>query len=198
MHVSDQLGKRVAVVPLVKSAKLLPSLYPFIGVSKLGVQSHPVAIRAKGPQRTRSILLVVSTCSDRSRLLGLSRPAFVRNTPWLSWLQHVFSVTEPFSSWCYVKQRFAGMGKFAQLVVGPAGCGKVMPNRKSCLQWIASTIGSRKGQCVTLNICMLLQSTYCDHLRQHCEAVGRTVHTVNLGKLSVGFYANNTPSLSLS
>ena len=30
---------------------------------------------------------------------------------------------------------------------------------------------------------MCLQSTYCDHLRQHCEAVGRTVHTVNLGEL---------------
>ncbi|KAK9839039.1 hypothetical protein WJX74_008262 [Apatococcus lobatus] len=46
------------------------------------------------------------------------------------------------------------MGKFAQLVVGPAGCGK---------------------------------STYCDHLRQHCEAVGRTVHTVNLDPAAEDF-----------
>lgn len=27
----------------------------------------------------------------------------------------------------------------------------------------------------------MLQSTYCDHLRQHCETIGRTVHIVNLG-----------------
>eukprot|EP00891_Asterochloris_glomerata_P001868 jgi/Astpho2/1868/e_gw1.00038.223.1_t len=39
------------------------------------------------------------------------------------------------------------MGRFAQLVIGPAGSGK---------------------------------STYCDNLRQHCEAIGRTVHVVNL------------------
>ncbi|DBA70503.1 TPA: hypothetical protein ACH3X2_011904 [Trebouxia sp. C0005] len=39
------------------------------------------------------------------------------------------------------------MGRYAQLVIGPAGSGK---------------------------------STYCDHLRQHCETIGRTVHIVNL------------------
>ncbi|KAL6749512.1 GPN-loop GTPase [Haematococcus lacustris] len=39
------------------------------------------------------------------------------------------------------------MGKYAQLVIGPAGCGK---------------------------------STYCDTLYQHCQAIGRTIHIVNL------------------
>ncbi len=28
----------------------------------------------------------------------------------------------------------------------------------------------------------VVQSTYCDNLRQHCETVGRTVHVVNLGE----------------
>ncbi|GIL61781.1 hypothetical protein Vafri_16166 [Volvox africanus] len=40
------------------------------------------------------------------------------------------------------------MGKYAQLVIGPAGCGK---------------------------------STYCNHLYEHCQAIKRTVHVVNLG-----------------
>mmetsp|Transcript_26426 Transcript_26426/g.57647 ORF Transcript_26426/g.57647 Transcript_26426/m.57647 type:complete len:277 (+) Transcript_26426:143-973(+) len=39
------------------------------------------------------------------------------------------------------------MGKYAQLVIGPAGCGK---------------------------------STYCDTLHQHCQAIGRSIHIVNL------------------
>lgn len=29
---------------------------------------------------------------------------------------------------------------------------------------------------------VLVQSTYCDNLRQHCETVGRSVHVVNLGE----------------
>lgn len=39
------------------------------------------------------------------------------------------------------------MGKYAQIVIGPAGCGK---------------------------------STYCNHLYEHCQAINRAVHVVNL------------------
>lgn len=31
----------------------------------------------------------------------------------------------------------------------------------------------------------VIQSTYCDNVRQHCETVGRTIHVVNLGELSL-------------
>ena len=44
--------------------------------------------------------------------------------------------------------------KFAQLVIGPAGCGK---------------------------------STYCNTIYQHCQAMGRTVHVVNLDPAAESF-----------
>ncbi|KAG2500420.1 hypothetical protein HYH03_001989 [Edaphochlamys debaryana] len=46
------------------------------------------------------------------------------------------------------------MGKYAQLVIGPAGCGK---------------------------------STYCNHLYEHCQAIQRTVHVVNLDPAAEAF-----------
>eukprot|EP00199_Chlamydomonas_sp_CCMP681_P006572 CAMPEP_0119104244 /NCGR_PEP_ID=MMETSP1180-20130426/2502_1 /TAXON_ID=3052 ORGANISM="Chlamydomonas cf sp, Strain CCMP681" /NCGR_SAMPLE_ID=MMETSP1180 /ASSEMBLY_ACC=CAM_ASM_000741 /LENGTH=280 /DNA_ID=CAMNT_0007088943 /DNA_START=107 /DNA_END=946 /DNA_ORIENTATION=- len=44
--------------------------------------------------------------------------------------------------------------KYAQLVIGPAGCGK---------------------------------STYCNHLYQHCQAIGRTIHVANLDPAAESF-----------
>ncbi|GIL85989.1 hypothetical protein Vretimale_9027 [Volvox reticuliferus] len=46
------------------------------------------------------------------------------------------------------------MGKYAQIVIGPAGCGK---------------------------------STYCNHLYEHCQAIKRTVHVVNLDPAAEAF-----------
>ncbi|KAI8468028.1 MAG: GPN-loop GTPase [Monoraphidium minutum] len=46
------------------------------------------------------------------------------------------------------------MGKYAQLVIGPAGCGK---------------------------------STYCEHLWNHCQAIGRPIHCVNLDPAAEAF-----------
>lgn len=46
------------------------------------------------------------------------------------------------------------MGKYAQLVIGPAGCGK---------------------------------STYVEHLHQHCQAIQRSVHCVNLDPAAEAF-----------
>ncbi|GBF90441.1 hypothetical protein Rsub_03437 [Raphidocelis subcapitata] len=46
------------------------------------------------------------------------------------------------------------MGKYAQLVIGPAGCGK---------------------------------STYCERLWEHCQAIGRPVHCVNLDPAAEAF-----------
>ena len=70
------------------------------------------------------------------------------------------------------------MGRFAQLVIGPAGSGKVGLLKMKLLQAQPPDAGSQLGHCC-------LQSTYCDNLRQHCEAIGRTVHVVNLGEPSI-------------
>ena len=69
------------------------------------------------------------------------------------------------------------MGRFAQLVIGPAGGGKVGLLRWRLRQAQPPDAGSQPGHCC-------LQSTYSDNLRQHCEAIGRTVHVVNLGEPS--------------
>ena len=90
------------------------------------------------------------------------------------------------------------MGRFAQLVIGPAGSGKVGLKMK-LLQAQLPDAGSQPGHCC-------LQSTYCDNLRQHCEAIGRTVHVVNLGEPSstphcgagpLCLQANTQPSTAL-
>ncbi|GFR41654.1 hypothetical protein Agub_g2396 [Astrephomene gubernaculifera] len=46
------------------------------------------------------------------------------------------------------------MGKYAQIVIGPAGCGK---------------------------------STYCNHLYEHCQAIKRSIHVVNLDPAAESF-----------
>lgn len=37
----------------------------------------------------------------------------------------------------------------------------------------------------------LLQSTYCNHLYEHCQAIRRTVHVVNLGECAAGMLNRN-------
>ena len=69
------------------------------------------------------------------------------------------------------------MGRFAQLVIGPAGSGKVELLKMKLMQAQPPDEEAQPGHCC-------LQSTYCDNLRQHCEAIGRTVHVVNLGEPS--------------
>ena len=66
------------------------------------------------------------------------------------------------------------MGRYAQLVIGPAGSGKVCFAAKN-VPWVQASVEVQY---------VALQSTYCDQLRQHCETIGRTVHVVNLGKCS--------------
>ena len=78
--------------------------------------------------------------------------------------------------------------KFAQLVVGPAGSGKV--------SWGAGCRLHRGGNCqrrcvaacpaAAAHTCLrccpwTLQSTYCETIKQHCDAINRSVHVVNLG-----------------
>ena len=135
--------------------------------------SYPVANR-RGLQTTTSCCRFLNTCKPaqlykhfeqaiRGRLAGdsctESRPPASRQ-------------------WgvCYVK--ISSMGRFAQLVVGPAGCGKVKDKLtdKALFLLLAQHLPEAEGA-------IMSQSTYCDHLRQHCEAVGRTVHIVNLGEM---------------
>lgn len=82
--------------------------------------------------------------------------------------------------------------KFAQLVVGPAGSGKV--RRQACLQvpplpaaaaaadacWPVQYCRSTTASLVHFS----MQSTYCDTIKQHCDAINRPVHVVNLGALA--------------
>jgi hypothetical protein len=59
------------------------------------------------------------------------------------------------------------MGRYAQLVVGPAGSGKVRaPVGRFCAPPSSLTCP--------------WQSTYCQQLHAHCGSVGRAVHVVNL------------------
>ena len=62
------------------------------------------------------------------------------------------------------------MGRYAQLVVGPAGSGKV--RTQAGLVFPAHPCGC--------SLRSLRQSTYCQQLHAHCESVGRVVHVVNL------------------
>jgi hypothetical protein len=59
------------------------------------------------------------------------------------------------------------MGRYAQLVVGPAGSGKA----RTQAGWLG---------CGVAYPAPVWQSTYCQQLHTHCESVGRLVHVVNL------------------
>lgn len=68
---------------------------------------------------------------------------------------------------------FVTMG-YAQLVIGPAGSGKVF----SCQFCFVITM--RFWLMRLLGVFFLDQSTYCSSLYEHCETVGRTMNVVNL------------------
>lgn len=58
------------------------------------------------------------------------------------------------------QDQFIAVMKYAQLVIGPAGCGKVCSN--------LTTEG------------LILQSTYCRVIQQHHQASGRLCQVINL------------------
>ena len=55
--------------------------------------------------------------------------------------------------------------RYGQIVMGPAGCGKVSER-------------SRNGLVVDDE--MYFQSTYCSNIVKHCQTVKRSVHVINL------------------
>lgn len=72
---------------------------------------------------------------------------------------------------------------YAQLVIGPAGSGKVTSNSITLYTYVivfSETIINRFFLCY-------LQSTYCSSLYQHCEATRRTIHIVNLDPAAENF-----------
>ena len=77
--------------------------------------------------------------------------------------------------------------KFAQLVVGPAGSGKVSWGAACRLRLGGNCHRRSSAACAAaakanLRFCAwTLQSTYCETLKQHCDAINRSVHVVNLG-----------------
>lgn len=79
----------------------------------------------------------------------------------------------------------AAVMKFAQLVVGPAGSGKVRST--SGLPGVLSSCRRRSPPLTPppLTACCCLrprQSTYCETIKSHCDAISRPVHVVNLGE----------------
>lgn len=66
------------------------------------------------------------------------------------------------------------MPRYAQLVMGPAGSGKV--------RRVGEAGGGEGGMATSgrLQRVRALQSTYCSTMLQHCEALGRAVQVVNL------------------
>lgn len=83
------------------------------------------------------------------------------------------------------------MGKYAQLVIGPAGCGKVRVGRmqaggrrqadRGCRHPGAERTIHHHSHSSVLPRVAPKQSTYCNHLLEHCQAIKRSVHIVNLG-----------------
>ena len=76
--------------------------------------------------------------------------------------------------------------RFAQLVIGPAGCGKVRSS-SCCARGGARRCRrrSRGGECAHARCApppTPSQSTYCETIKQHCDTIDRAVHVVNLGE----------------
>lgn len=76
----------------------------------------------------------------------------------------------------------AVMPRYAQLVMGPAGSGKVRRGRGRRQQQREQRRrrGRSVGRSVPDGVVSALQSTYCATMVQHCEALGRAVQVVNL------------------
>lgn len=82
--------------------------------------------------------------------------------------------------------------RFAQLVVGPAGSGKVSCSDPQHQEEAAPVLPalpppqvvSRLSSQHIFKPALALQSTYCETIKQHCDAINRPVHVVNLGEHS--------------
>lgn len=96
------------------------------------------------------------------------------------------------------------MGKYAQLVIGPAGCGKVRTTAVCCcvafscaalprraalprpgrrtLIWCRCSSAGQAADAPNPSTGAPTQSTYCEQLWSHCQAIGRPIHCVNLGE----------------
>lgn len=73
------------------------------------------------------------------------------------------------------------MPRYAQLVMGPAGSGKVtMLTHASELKANGFLLAQCDGDGVFLSCVSSFQSTYCSTMVQHCETLGRSVQVVNL------------------
>jgi len=83
--------------------------------------------------------------------------------------------------------------RYAQLVMGPAGSGKVRRLLRSAPAPMLPSRSSPHGRRPPLWTAPLLQSTYCKTVQQHCEAIGRTVHVVNFDPAAEVF--NYEPSI---
>lgn len=80
--------------------------------------------------------------------------------------------------------------KFAQLVIGPAGCGKVRGAEgmgKYVVENCRTDVQLRVHICFVSSrpdvapLMLASQSTYCETMKTHCDTTGRPVHVVNLG-----------------
>jgi hypothetical protein len=91
--------------------------------------------------------------------------------------------------------------RYAQLVIGPAGSGKVSlscfrnSGPSGCVLPVVHA--GELGVFSTLDLSMLFllilrcdglwQSTYCKNVHEHCSSIGRTVHVVNLDPAADNF-----------
>jgi hypothetical protein len=83
------------------------------------------------------------------------------------------------------------MGKYAQLVMGPAGSGKVCSKEDIFLTHNTSIIILKPLQ----QLLFLKKSTYCKTIQLHCSNIGRPVHCFNLDPAAedIGY----TPSVGM-
>lgn len=81
--------------------------------------------------------------------------------------------------------------KFAQLVVGPAGSGKVGGGLMCCacaglisrMKMKMVPLGRENRCAVMLFVYINVQSTFCETMKNFCDAAGRVLHVVNLGEM---------------
>lgn len=82
---------------------------------------------------------------------------------------------------------------YAQLVIGPAGSGKVIAELLLLHVTVMFCIGLTLALYLDLLVWLVsarlffLQSTYCSSLYQHCETTRRTIHIVNLDPAAENF-----------
>lgn len=69
------------------------------------------------------------------------------------------------------------MPRYAQVVIGPAGSGKVLCGRSLLL---IAQFRNALQRCCLIRRFLNVQSTYCKQIYEHCQSIGRMVHVVNL------------------